>query len=152
MWQEQEYDVELQPHFDLRGRRACEVQSPVLASVATEVLDAQSQADPKFQTNVLFTRATGKFLRSLLESHPDLADTEPPSVRTCQRLMNRLGFRQRPQRAESSHAIHETLDRVRRQAPNRHRTRVLSAVPQQIQSGGAMLEQFGTTLEWRAAE
>ena len=103
MWQE------LQPHFDRRARRACEVQSPVLADVVTEVLDAQSQADPKFQTNVLFTRATGKFLRSLLESHPDLADAKPPSVRTCQRLMNRLGFRLRfVQKARPLKKIPET--------------------------------------------
>jgi len=149
---EQEYDVELQPHFDRRGRRACEVQSPVLANVVTEVLDAQSQADPKFPTNVLFTRVTGKFLRSLLESHPDLADAKPPSVRTCQRLMNRLGSRQRPQRAESSHAIYETVDRVRRQARARNRTRVLSSIPQQIQSGGTLLEQSGTPLERHAAD
>jgi hypothetical protein len=86
MWQE------LPPHFDRRGRRACEVQSPVLADVVTEVLDAQSQADPKFQTNVLFTRATGKFLRPLWESHPDLADAKPLSVRTCQRQMNMSFF------------------------------------------------------------
>jgi len=103
MWQE------LQPHFGRRGRRACEVQSPVLADVVTEILDAQSQADPKFQTNVLFTRATGKFLRSLLESHPDLADARPPSVRTCQRLMNRLGFRLRfVQKARPLKKIPET--------------------------------------------
>ena len=106
---ELEYHLELQPHFARRGRRACEVQSPTLASVVTEVLDAQSQADPKFQTNVLFTRATGRFLRTLWESHPDLADTKPPSVRTCQRLMNRLGFRLRfVQKAKPLKKIPET--------------------------------------------
>ena len=77
--------------------------------MVTEVLDAQSQADPKFQTNVLFTRATGRFLRTLWESHPDLADTKPPSVRTCQRLMNRLGFRLRfVQKAKPLKKIPET--------------------------------------------
>ena len=39
---EQEYHVELQPHFGRRGRRAYEVDSPTLASVVT--LRAESQA------------------------------------------------------------------------------------------------------------
>jgi hypothetical protein len=50
---EQEYQVDLLPHFARRGRRTCEAQSPTLARVSTELLDEQSQADPKFQTNLL---------------------------------------------------------------------------------------------------
>jgi hypothetical protein len=93
---EQEYQVDLLPHFARRGRRTCEAQSPTLARVSTELLDEQSQTDPKFQTNLLYTRVTGEFLRSLLQSHAELADSQVPAARTCRRLMNRLGFCLRP--------------------------------------------------------
>ena len=39
---EQQYDVEIQPHFARRGRRACEVQSPVLADVVTLRAEGQT--------------------------------------------------------------------------------------------------------------
>jgi hypothetical protein len=38
---EQEYQVDLLPHFARRGRRTCEAQSPTLARMSTELLDEQ---------------------------------------------------------------------------------------------------------------
>ncbi|MFO0819226.1 MAG: hypothetical protein U1A77_14865 [Pirellulales bacterium] len=79
-----------------RGRRALEARFPALAHVSTDLLHEQSQADPKFQVNLPYTRVTGTLLRTLLQSHAELADIKPPAVRTCQRLMDRLGFCLRP--------------------------------------------------------
>ena len=47
---EQQYDVEIQPHFARRGRRACEVQSPVLADVVDESLGVSATLRAEGQT------------------------------------------------------------------------------------------------------
>jgi hypothetical protein len=106
---ERECEVELVSHFDRRGRRACEIQSPQLAATVVELVGPQSQADPKFQTTLLYTRATGAEVSAVLRSIPELAGSPIPSARTCQRLMNRLGFQLRPvQKTKPQAKIPET--------------------------------------------
>jgi hypothetical protein len=106
---EHEHEVELVCHFDQRGRRACEVQSPQLAAAVVQLVSPQSQADPKFQTTLLYTRATGVEVCAALRTIPELAGIHIPSARTCQRLMNRLRFCLRPvQKAKPQAKIPET--------------------------------------------
>ena len=58
------------------------------------ILDGQSQADPKFQTSLAFTRITAKAVRDGLQAQPELKGFVP-CRQTVGRLLNRLGYRLR---------------------------------------------------------
>ena len=57
-------------------------------------MEPQSQADPKFQTTMAFTRITAKAVREALRSQPELKDFVP-TRQTVGCMLNRLGYRLR---------------------------------------------------------
>ena len=73
-----------------QGRKRAEVQSPRRVEEVRKLVDPQSQADPKFQTTLAFTRATAVSVRAaLLAQEPTRQDV--PCVSAVGRMLNRLG-------------------------------------------------------------
>jgi transposase len=80
--------------YNLRGRKTTEELCPLLEEHVRRLVEPQSQADPKFQTTMAFTRITAKAVREALQSQPDVKEFVP-GRQTVGRLLNRLGYRLR---------------------------------------------------------
>jgi transposase len=76
-------------NFSSRGRRQSEEQTPELASAIHALVEPASQADPKFQTPLAYTRITAKAVREQLvaQGHGPV-----PAERTLYDILNRLGY------------------------------------------------------------
>jgi len=81
--------------FTDRGRHKTEEQRPELVAQIRAIVDPESQADPKFQTPVAFTRITAKAVRAQLAAHASDAQSPVPAERTVHDILNRLGYRLR---------------------------------------------------------
>jgi hypothetical protein len=53
-------------NFSARGRRKTEVKNPALVAQIHAIVEPESQADPKFQTPLAYTRLTAKAVRQQL--------------------------------------------------------------------------------------
>lgn len=72
-----------------RGRKKAEEQSAELAEAIKQVAEPQTQADPKFQSTLAYTRVTAKAVRQ------EVAQTgisNVPSERSMHRILNRMGY------------------------------------------------------------
>jgi transposase len=76
-------------NFSSRGRRQSEEQAPELASAIHALVEPTSQADPKFQTPLAYTRITAKAVREQLAAQ---GDCPVPAERTLHDILNRLGY------------------------------------------------------------
>jgi hypothetical protein len=56
------------------------------------VVEPHSQADPKFQTPLAFTRITSKAVREALLAKSDLRAEDVPAERTLVTILNRMGY------------------------------------------------------------
>jgi transposase len=92
--QEKHSGVRQPENFQARGRRRTEELHPELKAAIIRLAEPQSQADPKFQTTLAFTRLTGQALRTGLLGQ-FTGDQCVPSERTARRMLTRLGFPQR---------------------------------------------------------
>jgi hypothetical protein len=81
--------------FSTRGRRKTEEQQPELVREIHALVDPQSQADPKFQTPLAYTRMTAKAVRERLGANTAEKDRHVPAERTVYDILNRLGYRLR---------------------------------------------------------
>ena len=81
--------------FEARGRKRTEDQSPQLRQAIVVLAESQSQADPKFQTTLAYTRITAQAVRDELLKDPTLAPLVP-CRETIGGILNRLGYRIRP--------------------------------------------------------
>jgi hypothetical protein len=80
--------------FASRGRHKTEEQWPELAQKIHALAEPHSQADPKFQTSVAYTRLTAKAVHQQLVA--SAAGNRPlPTERTVLNMLNRLGYRLR---------------------------------------------------------
>jgi hypothetical protein len=86
-------------NFSARGRHKTEQLDPGLADRIHAIVEPASQADPKFQTPLAFTRVTAKAVREqLLAEAADRpqaatpAQVPVPAERTLYDILNRLGF------------------------------------------------------------
>lgn len=77
-------------NFSARGRHKTEEQQPTLAEQIHAIVAPVSQADPKFQTGLAFTRITAKAVRGQLLAQA--ADSPVPAERTIHDILNRLGY------------------------------------------------------------
>jgi transposase len=82
-------------HFSARGRHKSEQLDPMLVDRIRVIVEPQSQADPKFQNPLAFTRVTAKAVREQLQA--ENASTSPtatslPAERTLYDILNRLGY------------------------------------------------------------
>lgn len=80
--------------YHLTGRKRTEELCPAIEDHTRRLVEPHSQADPKFQTTLAFTRVTARAVRNALQAQPDVQDFVP-SRQTVGRMLNRLGYRLR---------------------------------------------------------
>ena len=73
-----------------RGRKKAEVKDPQLAEAIRKLAEPETQADPKFQSPLAFTRITGKAVREELMRTSQVEDI--PAERSLHRILNRMGY------------------------------------------------------------
>ncbi len=81
--------------FALRGRKRAEEHLPHLLADIIAIVDGQSQADPQFRTNRLYTRLTAAEVRRQLIAQKGYTDAELPTVQTLGAKLDELGYRLR---------------------------------------------------------
>jgi len=79
--------------FHCRRRKPAEEHLPRLLDDIRAIADGYSQADPKFQTNRLFTRISAAEVRRQLIATKGDTDAELPTPQTINKKLNMLGFR-----------------------------------------------------------
>jgi hypothetical protein len=80
-------------NYRARGRRKSEVQSPSLPEDIRELVDAQAQADPKFQSRFCYARISARAVREALIAHKGYDEAQLPTRQTIGEMLNRLGYR-----------------------------------------------------------
>lgn len=78
--------------FFCRGRKRSEEHLPNLLIDLKAIVDSQSQADPQFRTNRLYTRLTAAEVRRQLIAQKGYTDQELPTEETIARKLNDLGY------------------------------------------------------------
>lgn len=78
--------------FSSRGRKLTEDRLPMLLEDIRAIVDRQSQSDPQFKTNRLYTRLSVAQLRLELIAQKGYSDEELPSCETLRKRLNELGF------------------------------------------------------------
>ena len=78
--------------FHCRRRKPAEEHLPRLLDDIRSIADDHSQADPKFQTDRLFTPISAAEVRRLIATR-GYTDAELPTQQTINTKLNRLGFR-----------------------------------------------------------
>ncbi len=79
-------------NFEARGRKRAEDHLPHLLTDIAAIVDGQSQADPQFRTNRLYTRLDATEVRRLLIAQKGYTDAELPTVQTITTKLNLLGY------------------------------------------------------------
>ena len=78
--------------FSARGRKRVEEHLPNLLTDIKTIVDSQSQADPQFRTNRLYTRLTAAEVRRQLIAHKGYSAEALPTVPTITAKLNTLGY------------------------------------------------------------
>jgi hypothetical protein len=78
--------------FALRGRKPAEASLPNLLQDIQQIVDGQSQTDPQFRNNRLYTRLTAAEVRRQLILQKGYSDQELPQAETIGAKLNRLGY------------------------------------------------------------
>ena len=78
--------------FHCRRRKPAEEHLPRLLDDIRSIADGQSQADPKFQTDRLFTRISAAEVRRQLIATKGYTDAELPTQQTINTKLNMLGY------------------------------------------------------------
>jgi hypothetical protein len=81
--------------FSARGRHKTEEITPELVPQIHALVEPLSQADPKFQTPLAYTRMTAKAVHQHLQAGAAKSGCPVPAERTVHDLLNRLGYRLR---------------------------------------------------------
>jgi len=84
--------VECIDAFTLRGRKRAEDHLPNLLTDIQAIVDSQSQTDPQFRTNRLYTRLTTAEVRRQLIVQKGYTDAELPTAATIGAKLNALGY------------------------------------------------------------
>jgi hypothetical protein len=78
--------------FGLRGRKRAEDHLPNLLTDIRAIVDGQSQTDPQFRTNRLYTRLTAAEVRRQLIAQKGYTAAALPTVATISAKLNALGY------------------------------------------------------------
>lgn len=78
--------------FALRGRKPAEVRLPDLLGDIQQIVDGQSQTDPQFRNERLYTRLTPGMVRRQLIAQKGYAAHDLPSEEGIRQRLNRLGY------------------------------------------------------------
>ena len=75
-----------------RGRQPVEAHLPTLLPDITAIVDSQSQTDPQFRTQRLYTRLSAAEVRRQRIAQKGYLDDELPTVQTITAKLNTLGY------------------------------------------------------------
>ena len=89
---ELESGVPIQDNFAARGRKRAEDHLPNLLHDIRAIVDSQSQTDPQFRTQRLYTRLSAAEVRRQLIAHKGYTDAELPTVQTISAKLDALGY------------------------------------------------------------
>jgi Rhodopirellula transposase DDE domain len=78
--------------FSQRGRLRAEERLPHLLDDIQAIVDGQSQTDPRFRTQRLYTRLSAAVVRQQLIEQKGYSADEVPAIRTISDKLNRLGY------------------------------------------------------------
>ena len=78
--------------FHLRGRKPAEARLPHLREDIKAIVDGQSQTDPQFRNNRLYTRLTAGEVRRQLLAQKGYQDAELPCEEGIRQRLNCLGY------------------------------------------------------------
>ena len=78
--------------FSARGRKRAEEHLPNLLDDMRAIVDSQSQVDPQFRSQRLYTRLSGAEVRRQLILQKDYTDDELPTAETISTKLNELGY------------------------------------------------------------
>ena len=87
-----ESGIRCEDYFTGRGRKPAEYHLPNLVDDIEIIVDSQSQIDPSFATNRLYTRISAAEVRRQLIEQKGYTDQELPSEETIRVKLNKLGF------------------------------------------------------------
>jgi len=90
--QELERGFQCMDAFALRRRKRAEDHLPHLLADIKALVDAQSQTDPDFRTNRLYTRLTAAEVRRQLIAQKGYTDADLPTERTIATKLRDLGY------------------------------------------------------------
>ena len=79
-------------HYQARGRKKSEAHLPNLLADLRAIVDSQSQTDPTFRTNRLYTRLSAAAVRQQLIEQKGYGDDELPCAATISSKLNQLGY------------------------------------------------------------
>lgn len=96
--------------FTLRGRKRAEAHLPNLLTDLHALVDRQSQTDPQFRTNRLYTRLTAAEVRRQLMTHKGYTDAELPTAETIGAKLTLLGYS--PQKVAQSRPPKKSRQRM----------------------------------------
>ena len=80
-------------NYRARGRHKSEAILPNLEADIHALVDAQAQADPKFQSTFVYARISASAVRVALIQHQGYREEELPTRQTIGEILNRLGYR-----------------------------------------------------------
>ena len=78
--------------FGARGRKRAEDHLPTLLEDIRAIVDGQSQTDPQFKTQRLYTRLTAPEVRRQLIAQKGYQDEELPTATTIATKLNEMGY------------------------------------------------------------
>ena len=79
--------------FSQRGQLRAEERLPHLLDDIKAIVDGQSQTDPRFRTQRLYTRLSAAVVRQQLIEQKGYSVDEVPAIRTINNKLNDLGYR-----------------------------------------------------------
>jgi Rhodopirellula transposase DDE domain len=91
--QELESGIACLDAFSERGRQRAEERLPHLLQDIKAIVDSQSQTDPRFRTQRLYTRLSAAMVREQLVRQRGYSEDEVPAVRTISDKLDLLGYR-----------------------------------------------------------
>ena len=86
----------IEDNVSARGRKPAEYHLPHLLEDIQVLVDGQSQTDPTFQTQRLYTRLSAAEVRAQLIQEKGYTDEELPCEDTIRVKLNALGYKLRP--------------------------------------------------------
>lgn len=88
-------------NYQARGRRKSEEILPNLELDIRSLVDAQAQADPKFQSTLLYARISARAVRERLVRETGYDESELPTRQTIGEILNRMGYRLKKQKRQN---------------------------------------------------
>ena len=80
-------------NYRARGRQRSEAKLPNLESDIRDLVDAEAQADPKFQSTFCYARVSARAVREALVEVKGYDEAALPNRQTIGNLLNRMGYR-----------------------------------------------------------